>query len=129
MPWAALSLLQKRDLAPRLTLASLLALILLMAGASFSGDHPERPWAAYFFVITLKTLPLLCFLPGLLQRRAMTGLWLALLLLPYFCLAVLYAFGPGIDGVLGLLQAVLIAFCFWVALLFTRWQRALDANP
>jgi uncharacterized membrane protein len=124
-----MTLIQKRDLARGLTLASLLTIVLLMMVATLSGTHANTPpIAAYLFVIAIKTLPLLCFLPGLLRYRAATGVWLALLLLPFFCLAVLYAFDSGQAGLLGLLQALLIAFCFWSALLFTRWQRAVDAQ-
>ena|SRR6218665_1628803 len=124
-----MTLIQKRDLARGLTLASLLLLTLLMIAASLSTEHAKTPpLAAYLFVIGIKIVPLLCFLPGLLHYRATTGVWLALLLLPFFCLAVLYAFDSGREGTLGLMQALVIAFCFWTALLFTRWQRAVDAD-
>ncbi|MGC4088222.1 MAG: DUF2069 domain-containing protein [Polyangiaceae bacterium] len=124
-----MSVLQKSALAHALTLASLLLLLLLMIVESLLLAPAGTPAAAYVFVISLKTLPLLCFLPGLLRRRSMAGVWLALLLLPYFCLAVLGAFAPGNAGLFGLTESLLIAFCFFSALLFTRWQRAAETAP
>lgn len=124
-----MSFLQKSALARALTLASLLFLLLLMIVESLLLAPADTPAAAYAVVIGLKTLPLLCFLPGLLRRHSMTGVWLALLLLPYFCLAVLSAFAPGHAGWFGLGESLLIAFCFFSALLFTRWQRAAETAP
>ncbi len=118
----------KLALARYITLAGLIALVVLMTAESLLLAPAHTPALAYIFVITLKTLPLLCFLPGLLRGRAMTGVWLALVLLPYFCLAVLSAYGPGLGGHFGIVESMLLALCFWTALLFTRWQRAVDAG-
>lgn len=123
-----MTLTAKLAMARYTTLAGLCVLLLLLAAESLLLAPAHTPAAAYAFVITLKTLPLLCFMPGLLRSHAMTGVWLALLLLPYFCLAVLSAFAPGSAGLPGLLQAMVIGLCFWSALLFTRWQRAMDAQ-
>ncbi len=125
---AHLSLAEKSRLARGLTLTTLLLLCLLMTLESLRSAPAATPLPAYALVIGLKTVPLLCFLPGLLQARAMAGVWLALLLLPYFCLTVLSAWAPGIAGLLGVAESVLIASCFATALLFTRWQRALAAT-
>ncbi|MDQ8037638.1 MAG: DUF2069 domain-containing protein [Pedobacter sp.] len=124
-----MSVLQKSALARALTLACLFLLLLLMIAESLLLAPANTPLAAYAVVIALKTLPLLCFLPGLLRRRSMAGVWLALMLLPYFCLAVLSAFAPGTAGLFGLAESLLIAFCFFSALLFTRWQRAAEVTP
>lgn len=118
----------KLALARYTTLAVLITLLVLMATESLLLAPAHTPAAAYVFVIALKTLPLLCFLPGLLRSHAMTGVWLALLLLPYFCLAVLSAYAPGLAGQFGVVESILLAICFWTALLFTRWQRAQDAQ-
>jgi uncharacterized membrane protein len=57
----------------------------------------------------LKVLPLLLFSPWLWRRGSGSVLGLSLILLPYFCMAVLAAYAPGHAGQFALLRCVLIA--------------------
>ena len=107
------------------TLACLLLLMLVMAVETLLRPPPQL--AATVFVIVLKLLPLALFIPALRQARAMSAVWLVLLLMLYFCWAVLSAYAPGLPGQLALLRLLLIAGCVVAAMLFTRWQRAADA--
>lgn len=107
------------------TLASLFLLMLVMTVETLL--HPPPQLAATVFVIVLKLLPLALFIPALRRAQAMTAVWLVLLLMLYFCLAVLSAYAPGLPGQLALLRLLLIVTCVVAAMLFTRWQRAADA--
>lgn len=81
--------------------------------------------AAMTVVLAVKLAPLGYFLRPVWRGRADSALWLCLLLMPYFCWAILGSFAPGAEGVVALSRALLIGACFAVALLMMRWQRAL----
>lgn len=111
---------QKAEGARRASLILLLMLLLLMTVETLL--QAPAHGAAIALVITLKLLPPACLLPALWRARADAALWLALLLLPYFCWAVLGAFAPGWAGWLALLRSLLLAACLGAVLLFAHWQ-------
>jgi uncharacterized membrane protein len=113
---------RKARLAQRSTLALLLALILLI----ILDVLLHAPLTVGLIVAAVETLPLLLFVPAIRRGRAISAVWLALLLTLYFCWAVLGAYAPGLPGWLALLRALLIAACFSSALLMTRWQRVVE---
>lgn len=81
------------------------------------------PLGAAAVLALLLALPLALFLPAIRQGRPGSAIWLAMLLMPYFCWAILGTFTPGIAGTLALLRALLIAACFASAMLMVHWQR------
>ena len=72
-------------------------------------------------ILNIHLVPLLAFLPGLLQHKPRVHIWLCFFVLLYFCEGVISAFRlPHIVGVLGLLEALLTAGLFVTAMLAAR---------
>lgn len=107
-----------------LTLALLVSLLVLMAVETFLFAPPAMSLATILVVITLKVVPPALFILPVARGRAMSAVWLGILLLLYFCWAVLGAMLPGIEGAVATVRAILTAACFVSAMYFARWQRA-----
>lgn len=107
-----------------LTLALLVSLLALMAVETFLFAPPAMSLATILVVITLKVGPPALFILPVARGRAMSAVWLGILLLLYFCWAVLGAMLPGIEGTVATFRAILTAACFVSAMYFARWQRA-----
>lgn len=107
-----------------LTLALLVSLLVLMAAETFLFAPPAMSLATIMVVIMLKVVPPALFILPVARGRAMSAVWLGILLLLYFCWAVLGAMLPGIEGTVATLRAVLTAACFMAAMYFARWRRA-----
>lgn len=103
-------------------------LLALMAFMTVETLLKPLPVAAQAFLLGLVLLPLLPFLGPLRRGNAGSALWLSMMLMPYFCWAVLGAFAPGLDGVLALLRTVLISACFTALMLMVRWTRQAHAT-
>lgn len=110
-----------------LLLLGLLILLLALETVVLAPATVQAP--AVLLVMLLKPLPLLFFIRPIQQGRPMSAVWLAYLLMLYFCLAVLGLFEPGLAGKLASAKALLITACFVSAMLFTRWQRAVLEAP
>lgn len=72
--------------------------------------------------LTLKALPLLPAVPGVLKGRRYTYQWLSMLVLLYFAEGVVRALDTGLAGPLAVLEAVLAAALFICALLYARFS-------
>ncbi len=114
----------RADQARKLTLTLLALLLILMATETFMFAPPTMSVAAVLLVAAIKVLPPAAFILPIARGRAMSAVWLGILLLLYFCWAVLGAMLPGIEGIIAGLRATLTAACFVAAMYFARWQRA-----
>lgn len=107
------------------------AFVLLLAVMAFmTGETLFKPLpaGAMAFLLAVLLLPLAAFLPPLRRGSAGAALWLSMLLMPYFCWAVLGTFVPGTDGLLALLRSLLLGACFTALMLMVRWQRQAAAT-
>ncbi|MEW5250502.1 DUF2069 domain-containing protein [Microbulbifer sp. 2201CG32-9] len=69
----------------------------------------------------LQTVPLLLVLPGLIQRRRRSYLWLCFILLIYICASTVDVVMPGRDWQHGALLALSLTL-FFSAMMTSRWQ-------
>lgn len=107
------------------------AFVLLLAVMAFmTGETLFKPLpaGAMAFLLAVLLLPLAAFLRPLRRGSAGAALWLSMLLMPYFCWAVLGTFVPGTDGLLALLRSLLLGACFTALMLMVRWQRQAAAT-
>ena len=116
--------LNRANQARTLTLALLALLLALRASETILFAPPTMSLTAVLLVIAIKILPPAAFILPIAKGRAMSAVWLGILLLLYFCWAVLGAMLPGIEGIVASLRATLTAACFVSAMFFARWQRA-----
>ena len=77
--------------------------------------------SSFFVVLTVLWLPLLLFLPALLQRNPRGHVWLCFVSLVYFMQGTTTFIVPGKAG-LGALQAGLALGLFTAAMLYGRWR-------
>lgn len=125
----SLSFAQKFARARAATLLLLCLLIVMLTLETWWLAPTSAATSTMLVVMAIKTLPLLLFLRPLQQGRALSGIWLSLLLMPYLCLAILAAMGPGASGRFALINSALIVACCSAAMLLTRWQKqAADAK-
>lgn len=80
---------------------------------------------ASLLVTGAKWLPVVLLTPFLIKGSANNYVWLAYLLIPYFCWAVLKGFAPELAGLLGIGEAVLIVLLFTLAVSCARWRKRL----
>ncbi|MBL4607026.1 MAG: DUF2069 domain-containing protein [Pseudomonadales bacterium] len=79
---------------------------------------------ASFIVTGVKWLPVVLLTPLLARGNANSYVWLAYLLIPYFCWAVLKGFAPSLAGLLGAGEAVFTALLFTFSVICARWKKA-----
>ena len=108
----------------------LLLLFLLVAYGFFSDflTVTDKQLKASLLVTAVKWLPVVVLAPFLLKGSANNYVWLAYLLIPYFCWAVLKGFGPELAGLLGIAEAIFIALLFTLAVSCARWRKRLEMN-
>lgn len=80
-------------------------------------------WLSGVGIWLFKVLPLLLFIPGLIQRRHSTSAWLSYVSMLYFVLGVLLTFTPGASG-WGWGLSVTTLVLFLSSMLYTRWRKA-----
>lgn len=105
---------------PRLLVntSSVLLIALIMLCAVWEGWlAPLRPGGSW---MTLKALPLMGAVFGVLKGRRYTYQWLSMLILIYFTEGVVRAYDPGLSGVFALIEAVLASALFVCALWYCR---------
>lgn len=68
--------------ARNLAVLSYFTLLALMVATTFLSDIPED--ASKAVIVTVKLLPLLLFLPGILQNKTRSHIWLCFVVLLYF---------------------------------------------
>lgn len=103
-----------RSGAARLTWLSWSALLLQQALDAWS--H-QAPW----FIWVLKLLPLLLFLPGMLNDNLRSFIWLCFVCLGYFLILVQRVFAQP-DNLLVIVGLVAVVILFIAAMLYVRWR-------
>jgi len=98
----------------RLTWLSWLTLFLQQAADAWAY---QAPW----FIWTLKLLPLLIFLPGMLKDNLRSYIWLCFVCLGYFMILVQRIFAQP-DSLLVVIGLVAVVILFTAAMLYVRWR-------
>lgn len=107
-------------MSPRMlaNVSSILLLTLIALCVAWEGWlAPIKPGGSW---MTLKALPLMGAVFGVLKGRRYTYQWLSMLILLYFTEGVMRAFDPGLAGVLALIEALLATALFICTLLYCR---------
>lgn len=100
---------------------TLLLYALLIIGLTI--DHTVIRHTFVWPKLLMQTVPLLLVLPGLIERRARSGIWLCFIILFHLILAIDNAYMSG-HFVFYSSMAILILLLFTTSLLFVRWQRS-----
>ena len=106
-------------------LASYISLIIVLLASTFAsgGEHTEGTTIAAPIIIWLfKCLPLLIFIPGLINGSHKTASWLSYVTMIYFVLAILLMFTSGSD-IWGRLMPLTTLVLFTATMLYTRWKK------
>lgn len=114
----------RAEQARKLTLGLLGILLGYMAVETVLFAPPTMGIMTILVVIAIKVIPPGLFIWPITKGRAFSAVWLGILLLPYFCWAVLGGMVPGVEGKVAVIRAILTASCFISAMYFARWQRA-----
>lgn len=96
-------------------------LLLMMIITSLPGQIPENSSAG--FILSVKLVPLLLVLPGLIQNNLRAFIWLCFIVLFYFTRSVVESFlshAAGID----LIITALTVLIFLSAMYFIKWERS-----
>ncbi|WP_430462943.1 DUF2069 domain-containing protein [Thalassolituus sp. LLYu03] len=105
----------------------LITLLILLLSTYAAAPSPDMPLWLYLLsgagIWLFKILPLLLFVPGLIQRKHSTSAWLSYMTMLYFVLAVLLAFTPGASG-WGWAMTISTLVMFLSSMLYTRWRKA-----
>ncbi|MEZ5503166.1 MAG: DUF2069 domain-containing protein [Halioglobus sp.] len=100
--------------AARMTWLSWATLVLQQAADAW--QH-QAPW----FIWSLKLLPLLMFLPGMLRDNLRSFIWLCFICLGYFLILVQRIFAQP-DNALVITGLVAVVVLFTAAMLYVRWR-------
>jgi uncharacterized membrane protein len=100
--------------AARLTWLCWSALLLQQAVDAWMHD---APW----FIWMLKLLPLLMFLPGMLNDNLRSFIWLCFVCLGYFLILVQRVFAQP-DNLLVIVGLIAVVILFNAAMLYVRWR-------
>lgn len=111
-----------------ITLSLLASLLALMAMETILFAPSGMKSQAIMVVIAIKIIPPGLFFWPISRNQSTSAVWLGILLLPYFCWAILGAMLPGVEGTLAVLRAIITAGCFVSAMFYARWQRAASGH-
>ncbi|MDO6683030.1 MULTISPECIES: DUF2069 domain-containing protein [unclassified Oceanobacter] len=122
----------KARLAYRCLIGSYIALLLVLLVSTLSNPPAAAEpglsmWLTGFGIAVFKSLPLMLFIPGLIARSHKSAAWLAYMILLYFVVSILFLFTPG-SGTWGWLMVFACLAIFISAILFTRWQKRVEAG-
>ncbi|WP_320818920.1 DUF2069 domain-containing protein [Thalassolituus sp.] len=112
----------------QLMLASYLGTLLVLLAYTFRSppqtfDSTAVLYATGTLYWSLRSLPLLLFIPGLLKKSHKAASWLAYVIMLYFVFAITVLFTQGTE-LWGWLLIAMTLTVFVTTLLFTRWQKA-----
>ena len=113
-------------------IASYVGLILVFLISTFA-NPPETVQSGVMLVLSglgiwlFKIFPLLFVIPGLVKRSHKAASWLAYLTMLYFVIGVMLVFTRE-AALWGWLIVALVFAIFISSLLFTRWQKRMDAG-
>jgi len=86
--------------------------------------NPPTMISTALFIASAKALPFILFMPFIFKKAYYKlYAWLCYLLILYFCWAVLNAFAPGREGIVGMIECGIIVSLFTASMLSTRWSR------
>jgi len=104
-----------------------LALLLLYIAFNFLTAlliNPPTQTSTALIIGGAKSLPLMLFIPFILKKtHYKLYAWLCFLLILYYCWAVLNAFVPGIEGIIGMVECGLVIVLFISSMMSARWSR------
>jgi len=83
----------------------------------------QAPWIVW----SVKLLPLLLFLPGMLKRNPRSFIWLCFMCLGYFLVLVPRWFADSPDG-LAIAGTVAVVILFTAAMMYVRWHASEQRN-
>jgi len=112
----------RSQIAKNLTLICYVLLLVLMIITSFPVFLPEN--SSVPVILSIKLIPLLILMPGLLLNSLRSYIWLCFIILFYFTQAVVESFlslGASLDLLITFLTVVL----FNSAMLHIKWERTL----
>lgn len=116
---------QKNIIARNLTTSSYVLLLLMMIVTSLPGMIPQG--SSPVVVLTVKLVPLLILMPGLLADNLRSYILLCFIVLFYFTQSVVEAFlsrAANID----LFITALTVIIFLSAMFYVKWERSLGRN-
>lgn len=117
------ALTKKAELARTLTLIALGGLVLLFIAWRVWVIPAEHALT----IVAIHVVPIILFLPGLLQRKPKVFIWLCFVILLYFCQGIMSSFAlPTILGVMGLLESILTIWLFCAAMMAARYYARLE---
>tara|TARA_R110002094_G_scaffold218472_1_gene190057 strand:- start:2142 stop:2576 length:435 start_codon:yes stop_codon:yes gene_type:complete len=99
------------------TRVQLLGLILVFALWTFWINPPGE--ANPLVIWLVQSLLLLAFIPSIFSGRPRPHIWLCFVILLYFCMGAVYAYG---GSSLGILMTLLSSGIFCSAMLYARWK-------
>lgn len=106
-----------------LTVASYMALLLILLAQTYSHAPEDGALWTGLVVWLVKILPLLLVIRGLVQKRHTSATWLSFLSMLYFIFAVLLVFTRG-GELYGWLMSADTLVLFLSSMLYTRWKKA-----
>lgn len=109
-----------------LTVASFLALLLILLGQTYSHAPAAGHWWEGLLLWGFKVFPLLLVIRGLIQQRHTSATWLSFLSMLYFIFGVLLAFTRG-GEFYGWLMSIDTLVLFMASMMFTRWKKEQNA--
>lgn len=111
----------RSQIAKNLTLSCYVLLVVLMIVTSLPAFIPANSSVAV--ILSIKLVPLLILLPGLLLDTLRSYIWLCFIILFYFTQAVVETFlssGAGLDWLITVLTVII----FNAAMLHIKWERS-----
>lgn len=114
--------LMKTRLVMTLSYVGVLLILALSTWATKPDAVVDNALAAALVLFIVKALPLLLFIPGLIQGGSRAAAWLCYMTLIYFIFAILFFFTKGGEFWGGLMSINCIVL-FISAMLYTRWKK------
>lgn len=96
-------------------------MLLMMVITSLPGQIPEQ--ASIAVILSVKLLPLLILLPGLVTDSLRAYIWLCFIILFYFTQAVVESF-LSLGSLSDLFITAISVILFISAMLYVKWQRS-----
>lgn len=113
---------RKNQIALQLSWASYTLMLLMMIISSLPAYLPEKSHALP--ILTVKLLPLLILLPGLIKDHLRSHIWLCFIILFYFTQSVVETFLSK-AAFLDLFITSLTVIIFLASMFYIKWERAL----
>jgi len=108
------------------TKISYFALLVMLVFSSFVPGPPEG--VSLWLVLTVKLVPLLIVLPGLLLNKLRSYMWLCFIVLFYFIRAFVDAFMQDESMWFDSALTALTVLLFVAAMYFVKWQKMLGKS-